>query len=210
MKIYTCAQMREREQAAAANGTPLLQLMENAGTAAAQNLMHRLPAAGCALMVCGKGNNGGDALVMARILAAQGWQSDIAFILGDTLSDLAETNRKRLSGIGGIRFIPENALSGSLKSRHYTVIVDAVFGTGFSGSLPEAAARTMRLLNQNTGSLKTALDIPTGLNGDTGEAAADSFRADLTYAFAALKPAHLSENGKALCGEIQCLNIGID
>lgn len=68
----------------------------------------------------------------------------------------------------------------------------------------------MRLLNQNTGSLKTALDIPTGLNGDTGEAAADSFRADLTYAFAALKPAHLSENGKTLCGEIQCLDIGID
>ena len=55
-----------------------------------------------------------------------------------------------------------------------------------------------------------ALDIPTGLNGDTGEAAADTFRANLTYAFAALKPAHASPAARQWCGEIVCLDIGID
>ena len=75
--------------------------------------------------------------------------------------------------------------------------------------LPAGIAAICRLLNQSDG-LKVALDIPTGLNCDTGEADADTFRADLTYTFAAYKPAHLGGNGKTYCGEIVCLDIGID
>ena len=94
-KIYTAAQMRERERAAVAAGTSFLQLMENAGQAAAADLLRRLPEPGRALLVCGKGNNGGDALVIARVLQQHGWQADIVLLLGTTLSDLAETNRQR-------------------------------------------------------------------------------------------------------------------
>ena len=87
MKTYTAAQMRQREQAAVDAGTSFEQLMENAGRAAAAELMRRLNTPGCALFVCGKGNNGGDALVMARIMQAQGWQADIFYAAGDTLSE---------------------------------------------------------------------------------------------------------------------------
>ena len=72
MKVYTAAQMREREQAAVDKGTSFDQLMENAGSSAARDLMQRHPQAGRALIVCGKGNNGGDGLVMARYMQAQG------------------------------------------------------------------------------------------------------------------------------------------
>ena len=85
MKVYTAAQMREREQAAVDKGTSFDQLMENAGSSAALDLMQRHPQAGRALIVCGKGNNGGDGLVMARYMQAQGWHIDILFHSEKTL-----------------------------------------------------------------------------------------------------------------------------
>ncbi|WP_225748191.1 NAD(P)H-hydrate epimerase [Eikenella sp. Marseille-P7795] len=207
-KIYTAAQMREREQAAVAAGSSFLQLMENAGQAAAADLLRRLPEPGRALLVCGKGNNGGDALVIARVLQQRGWQADIVLLLGEALSELAETNRRRLHGLAGIRFLPPQALPAAL-GQGYDLIIDGIFGTGFSGSLPPQAAECCRLLNQ-TAAYKVALDIPTGLNGDTAEATADTFHANLTYAFAAYKPAHASPAAQQWCGEIVCLDIGID
>ena len=208
LKIYTAAQMREREQAAVDAGTSFLQLMENAGQAAAADLLRRFPIPGRALLVCGKGNNGGDALVIARVLQQHGWQTDIVLLLGTVLSDLAETNRQRLQGLEGIRFLPAEALPAALE-QGYGLIIDGIFGTGFSGSLPPEAAECCRQINHAAG-YKVALDIPTGLNGDTGEAAADTFRANLTYAFAALKPAHAGPAARQWCGEIVCLDIGID
>ena len=208
MKIYTAAEMREHEQMAVDKGTTFEQLMESAGRAAAADLLRRRPQAGRVLIVCGKGNNGGDGLVMARILQAHGWRADILFAAGEKLSELAELNRGRLQGLDGIGLIAAEDLVGRLKTG-YDVIIEGIFGTGFGGRLPADIAAICRLLNQSDG-LKVALDIPTGLNCDTGEADADTFRADLTYTFAAYKPAHLGGSGKTYCGEIVCLDIGID
>lgn len=208
MKIYTAAQMREREQAAVDKGTTFEQLMENAGQAAAADLLRRFPEAGRALVVCGKGNNGGDGLVIARVLQEKGWRVDIAFVLGESLSPLAQLNRERLNALPNIEFICPDDLEGRLKNG-YELVIEGIFGTGFSGRLPDAVAAVCRMLNRTDG-FKTALDIPTGLDCDTGSADPDTFRADLTYAFAAYKPAHTSEAGRALCGETVCLDIGID
>ena len=208
MKIYPAAEMRRREQAAVDRGTSFEQLMENAGQAAAADLLRRLPVAGRALVVCGKGNNGGDGLVIARVLQAQGWRVDIAFVLGGDLSELAELNRRRLQDADGIGFISTDELPERLQ-QGYQLLIDGIFGTGFSGALPAAVAAVCRRLNAASG-LKVALDIPTGLDCDSGTTDADTFRADLTYAFAAYKPAHFSDTGKALCGETVCLDIGID
>ena len=208
MKVYTAAQMREREQAAVDKGTSFDQLMENAGSSAAQDLMQRYPQAGRALIVCGKGNNGGDGLVMARYMQAQGWHIDILFSLGENLSPLAQTNRERLNGLPHIEFITKQELECRLK-KGYDIIIEGIFGTGFSGALPTEIAALCSQLNHSNG-LKVALDIPTGLNCDTAEADPDTFRADLTYTFAAYKPAHLSESGKTYCQETVCLPIGID
>jgi len=170
--------------------------------------MQRHPQAGRALIVCGKGNNGGDGLVMARYMQAQGWHIDILFSLGENLSPLAQTNRERLNGLPHIELISVQELEGRLKNG-YDIIIEGIFGTGFSGALPTEIAALCRQLNHSDG-LKVALDIPTGLNCDTAEADPDTFRADLTYTFAAYKPAHLSESGKTYCQETVCLPIGID
>ena len=215
MKIYTAAEMREHEQMAVDKGTTFEQLMENAGQAAAADLLRRFPKAGRALIVCGKGNNGGDGLVIARVLSGHDWQVDVAFVLGDKLSSLAQLNQERLNHLDGVSFIRTNELEGRTTGRlrtlktGYDLVIEGIFGTGFSGALPETAAAVCRLLNQADG-FKIALDIPTGLNCDTGEADKDTFRADLTYAFAAYKPAHMTDAGKAYCGETVCLDIGIE
>ena len=205
MKIYTSAEMRRYEQAAVDSGTGFEQLMENAGQGAAADILKRHPQSGRALIVCGKGNNGGDGLVIARVLQQHGWKADIVFTLGDDISGLSSLNRSRLTGLSGIEFISPGELEGRLK-QPYDMVIEAIFGTGFSGSLPESVARICRLLNCSDG-LKIALDIPTGLNGNTGEADKDAFRADFTYTFAAYKQGHFSEAGKALCGEIVCIDI---
>ena len=215
MKIYTAAEMREHEQMAVDKGTTFEQLMENAGQAAAADLLRRFPKAGRALIVCGKGNNGGDGLVIARVLSEKDWQADVVFVLGDKLSPLAQLNHERLNHLDGVSFIRSDELEGRTTGRlrtlktGYDLVIEGIFGTGFSGALPETAAAVCRLLNQADG-FKIALDIPTGLNCDTGEADKDTFRADLTYAFAAYKPAHMTEAGKAYCGEAVCLDIGIE
>lgn len=215
MKIYTAAEMREHEQMAVDKGTTFEQLMENAGQAAAADLLRRFPKAGRALIVCGKGNNGGDGLVIARVLSEHDWQADVVFVLGDKLSPLAQLNRERLNHLDGVSFIRSDELEGRTTGRlrtlktGYGLVIEGIFGTGFSGALPETAAAVCRLLNQ-ADSFRIALDIPTGLNCDTGEADRDTFRADLTYAFAAYKPAHMTEAGKAYCGETVCLDIGIE
>ena len=176
MKVYTAAQMREHEQMAVDAGTSFEQLMENAGAAAAADLLRRHPVPARALVVCGKGNNGGDGLVMARLLQAEGWRCDVVFVLGSELSPLAETNRRRLLHLTGIGFIGAQALPAQLAQQRYEVIIEGIFGTGFTGRLPAAVADCCRLLNASDG-LKVALDMPTGLYGDTGDVDADVLRA---------------------------------
>ena len=145
---------------------------------------------------------------MARLLQAEGWRCDVVFVLGSELSPLAETNRRRLLNLAGISFIGVQALPAQLAQQRYDVLIEGIFGTGFAGRLPAAVAACCRLLNASDG-LKVALDMPTGLNGDTGDVDADVFRAELTYTFGAYKPAHLMDAGRAVCGEIVCLDIGI-
>lgn len=210
MKVYSARQMREAEQKAVAAGTSFEQLMENAGQAAAADVLRRCGRAQKALIVCGKGNNGGDGLVVARVLQQHGWQVDIALVCGHVLSDLAELNLRRLHGLPGITFLDEADLPGRLKTPDaYAVVIDAVFGTGFDGRLPQNAAAVCQALNASDG-LKIALDIPTGLNGDTAQCDAYTFNADITYAFGAYKPAHMNESAQAFCGEVVCLEIGIE
>lgn len=205
MKVYTSEQMREHERLAVEQGTSYRQLMENAGSAAAKDILSRYPQSGRALILCGKGNNAGDGLVIARLLQAEGWQIDIIFLLGNRLSELAELNYQLLQGLPAIRFCGAPCLSENI----YDIIIDGIFGTGFAGRIPAEIAATCRLANRAAG-VKIALDIPSGLNGDTAQADEDTFLADITYTFAAYKPAHLDPKGAGYCGEIVCLDIGID
>ena len=141
MKIYTAAEMREHEQMAVDKGTTFEQLMENAGQAAAADLLRRFPKAGRALIVCGKGNNGGDGLVIARVLSGHDWQVDVAFVLGDKLSSLAQLNRERLNHSDGVSFIRPDELEGRTTGRLRTLKSQFPVALGFHSIWKEGRSK---------------------------------------------------------------------
>ncbi|KGF32115.1 NAD(P)H-hydrate epimerase [Oligella urethralis] len=212
-KIYTAQQMRQAEKRAVKLGSSYEQLMENAGQAAAKDLLNRINEDKLAhpttvFIVCGKGNNGGDGLVIARVLAKAGISVKLLLVLGEHLSPLAELNLRRLDGLANIEKLSMDEFTAAVMQKGAKWIIDGVFGTGYQGDLPSPVAAVMQIANQAEAS-RIALDIPSGLNCDSGELANHSFKADLCYTFAAYKPAHIMQSGKAMCGEIVCLDIGI-
>ena len=196
--VYTVAQMRAWEDAAVTAGSSYATLMENAGARAAADLFSRFEAPQRLLVLCGKGTNGGDGLVLARHWAQAGWPAAVCLLLGENLSPLSAANLANLPP--SVQRLPPERLPES------DVVVDAVFGTGYSGELPAAVAMLMRQINRQSG-CKVALDMPSGINSDHGHIAADSFCAHITYAFQALKPAHRLPEVQAYCGDIVCLSI---
>ena len=183
-QVVTAAQMKAIEQAANESGLLYIQMMENAGRAAWAELAGRFPQPGRLLVVAGKGNNGGDGFVMARI-----------------------TNRELL------RTLPVTVLPAEQcpDSRGWNAVVDALYGTGFHGALRPAGQAACGLLNQSrvAGTFLLAVDLPSGVCADTGVAANGAVQADLTVAFDSRKPAHTAPEAAIFCGEVRLADIGI-
>ena len=208
-RIYTADEMKRAEQSVVDRGSSFEQLMESAGQGVAKDLLKRiadgkLERPQSVLILCGKGNNAGDGLVIARVLAEHEMAVNLMFLMGSELSELAQLNLERLEPLD-INIIDDK---NKLLDKSTDWIIDAVFGTGFVGLLPDNIADTMELVNKAE-AYRIALDVPTGLNCDSGELAKNTFKADLTYTFAAYKPAHCMDNSKTRCGEIICIDIGI-
>jgi len=163
------------------------------------------------LIFCGKGNNGGDGFVVARKLTEMGALVQLVLVEGDPKTVDAIKNRQICETMNipmiGLEEEKEKEIRHSLETAD--LIVDGIYGTGFHGELRESVRKITRMINQSKAAVY-ALDIPSGLNGDTGEADEDTVRADCTIVFHRLKPAHLDENSKGYCGEIICISIGID
>lgn len=204
MRICTAAQMREAEAAAVSAGTSYEALMENAGQKSAEKLLNGGLQTASVLILCGKGNNGGDGLVVARLLAQAGWNVQLALLCGVSLSPLSQLNFDRLSK--NVSILPIEKLKGEINT--VTYIIDAVFGTGFHGTLPLPIQEIFQTANRSKG-YRISLDIPSGLNCDTGEASPHTFRADQTYTFGAYKPALLMDTAKTYVGTVSCLDIGL-
>lgn len=205
MRICTAAQMREAEAAAVAAGTSYETLMENAGQKAAGEIQHLAASKPLKILIlCGKGNNGGDGLVIARALSEAGWAVQAAFLCGDELSPLSRLNWERLPE--AVQIITPEQLSAAIGNAAY--IVDGVFGIGFHGELPEAVQAVFELANRSK-TVRIALDLPSGMNCDTGEASPNTFQADYTYTFGAYKPALLMKETEPFCGQVERLEIGL-
>jgi NAD(P)H-hydrate epimerase len=200
--IFTINQTRAAEQAAVDAGSSFWQLMETAGTAAAQDLLKRPVNLQRYWILCGKGNNGGDGLVMARVLAQAGKHVTVSLMQGGVSSDLASQN---------LAALPDNVViqapAVALLLNHDCVI-DAVFGIGFEGALSEDLQAVFHALASRP-CLRVALDIPSGIHADSGHIAAHSFQADVCYAFHSLKPAHVLPDVQAHCGDIKVLDLGM-
>lgn len=205
--VVTAARMKAIEQAADAAGLSYLTMMENAGRAAWEALVRRFPAPGHLLVVTGKGNNGGDGFVMARLAAQAGWQVTVWLAEGEPKTPDAITNRELL------RKLPVTVQGAETRPdpQGWDAVVDAVYGTGFHGGLRPAGRAACDLLRQcrATGAFLLAVDLPSGVSADTGEAADGAVQADLTVAFDSRKPAHETPEAAAFCGEVLLADIGI-
>ncbi len=206
MTVYTAQEMKLAEERATAKGTSYAQLMENAGQGAAQWILTyfeihpQLPKT--ALLLCGKGNNAGDAFVIARILAQNGWAVEYLPLCGEEYSPLAKENLKKL---------PPSVNKVEIENANFAsaLLVDGVFGTGYQGQLPPSIASVFHTANQQSG-LRVALDIPSGLACDTGTASHNTFKADYTLTFGAFKPALLQPAANCYYGEVQLIPIGLE
>src|SRR4051812_35514 len=195
-EVLTTAEMAKADAYAVAHGVPSLTLMENAGRAVANAVAARFKP--CAVTVlCGPGNNGGDGFVVARLLDEFGFTVRVAHA-ADHKGDAKEMSA-RWKGTR-VALTPQ-ALEGA------RLVVDGLFGAGLSRPLGGPYAQVVAALNDLP---VVAIDVPSGLSGDTGQALGGVVvKAVSTVTFFRKKPGHLLLPGRALCGEILVADIGI-
>ena len=140
-RIVTAAQMKEIERAGDAHGLPYLQMMENAGLAAYAKLQKQFPHSGRLLVVCGKGNNGGDGFVIARTAAKDGWNVTVLLAEGEPKTADATRNFERLHSLP-VHICTDCSV---LEIQRFDAAVDALYGTGFHGELRPSGAHLHRL-----------------------------------------------------------------
>jgi ADP-dependent NAD(P)H-hydrate dehydratase / NAD(P)H-hydrate epimerase len=185
-------------------GIPSLQLMESAGEALAE-AVRDVARPGPVRVVCGKGNNGGDGLVAARLLAQTGFDVETVLLWpADELSDDAAANHGRLPDPA--RTVEHAEVATALEGSG--CIVDAIFGTGFDGSPLSPAKEAIEAMNES-GAPVVAADIASGVDGSTGEVGGVAACADVTVTFHAAKLGHRIAPGKRSTGELRVADIGI-
>lgn len=181
-------------------------LMEVAGSSAARSLLHQLQPGSHGVFLCGKGNNGGDALVVARYLAQHGIRITIVFVGGTDLSPDAAKNRELLQSIAdndsetSIAFY--NSWDDFDPGLHPDFIVDGMLGTGLDSELRGDFTGAVAWANDNPAPV-TAMDIPTGLHADHGAVMGSAVWASRTFAFGTLKQGFYLGKGPEVTGHIE-------
>lgn len=211
MYYATPKQMKEIESYSDSHGVSYRELMENAGAAAAEfvcKLAGRQDLSGGVLVLCGKGNNGGDGFVLARNLYSAGIAVNVVLTSGDPATELAGYEYCLL-GEDGIDVLNLNDNIDKVFSlfSSCSLIVDAVYGTGFHGELPPEIKACFSFAKRCRKPI-VALDTPSGGNCLTGEAEEDVLKCDYTITFGCIKTGMLCEPLRSLCGEITVADIG--
>lgn len=198
--LLTPSEMALADELAVKAGVASLTLMENAGQAVAYEVTQRFPIQPV-LVLCGPGNNGGDGIVVARLLDDRGWPVRVGLLgeKADLKGDAAVMARRWQGHIEPAR--PDMC-------RDFGLIVDALFGAGLSRDIEGDALALVEAMNANGGDI-VAVDIPTGIDGTTGETRGAAVRAALTVTFFRYKPGHLLHPGAGHCGELLLADIGI-
>jgi ADP-dependent NAD(P)H-hydrate dehydratase / NAD(P)H-hydrate epimerase len=198
--VLSIEQMSAADAGAAAAGVSGQALMENAGRSVADAIMARFAAAPV-IVLCGPGNNGGDGFVVARRLAQAGWAVRVA-LLGERERFKGDAAGAARGWQGAVVPVSPAALAGA------RLVVDALFGAGLTRPLEGPARDTIGALRQSRLPV-VAVDLPSGLHGDTGEILGDAAAAKLTVTFHRLKIGHLLLPGRTLLGEVVVGDIGI-
>lgn len=201
-------------------GMHSLVLMENAALGCVNWIEQRLPDESRqrhVWLLCGKGNNGGDGFAIARHLALNGWRCEILCAAEpERMSEDARRNFEIVRSVGGdpsTRFWSHADQLLELESPH--LILDCMLGTGASGPIRppfdgwlEIVRRVCSAAGERATPLKVAVDVPTGIDAETGSSS-QRFEADVTLTFVAHKPAMLLEGAGEIFGEVHVVSIGI-
>jgi NAD(P)H-hydrate epimerase len=187
---------------------PGLQLMETAGIRVVETILEHFDVVGKTVsVVCGKGNNGGDGFVVARLLHEKGVRPEIFLVgektqvRGDALVNLERVEK------AGLR-VDEISSPGQFRvSTDSTLIVDAIFGTGFSGPVKAPHDDIINSINARYAPV-VSVDAPSGLDGSTGQVANPTIKADITVTFGLPKLGQVVYPGKSYVGEFVIADVG--
>ncbi len=214
MLVYTCEQMRVIEENADVKGLSYVQMMENAGNACADRIHSVINGLGglskSVCILCGSGKNGGDGYVIARNLSDRGYS--VRLILVDGMPKAYESKMM-------YSYLEEKPVMVSDLEQNYascvsacmsgTAIVDCVYGIGFHGQLKDNIAEFFNDISKSRAK-KFSVDIPSGLEGNSGEINSQHFKTDYTLAITCYKPVHILKPACEECGIISLIDIGID
>lgn len=212
MKILTAAEMREVDRLTTARyRVPSLTLMENAGKSVADFIQTRFPnfTRRRIVVLCGKGNNGGDGFVVARYLRKMGAKPEVR-LFGDPreVKGDAAANLKRWKAASGKLQVDRPGKDIESKFTSDSIIVDALLGTGTRGTVEGRLREVIARINgRESGCAVVSVDIPSGLHADTGEAQGDVVVADYTVTFTAPKPGLFLGAGAEHTGELAVRDI---
>jgi NAD(P)H-hydrate epimerase len=211
MKIFSKAQIRQIEQNGFAQGIPSLRMMENAGAATAKCIRENFPEAKYphAVVLCGKGNNGGDGFVIARKLNESGYKVAVVLTHGRPSGEESSEMLTRL------RDLPINILSMDSDTERCAkiisgseLLVDAIFGIGFSGSADRNTSLIFKLMNASKAKI-VSVDIPSGVDADSAYVDGEAVRADITATPIGLKMAQVLYPAAEYSGVVKVVNIGL-
>jgi NAD(P)H-hydrate epimerase len=201
IELLTTQEMGQADGLTIKAGTPGLALMEAAGRAVADEVVRHSPDRGMVTVLCGPGNNGGDGFVAARLLEKQGYTIKLA-LLGtvEALKGDAAEMAARWEGV--MEPLAPSVVTGA------DIIVDAIFGAGLSRAIERIVAETIQAVNAS-GLPVIAVDVPSGIDGTSGEVRGVSIRATSTVTFFRAKLGHLLLPGRLHCGALRVADIGI-
>lgn len=201
IEILTPDEMAEADRRMIAAGSPGIELMERAGAAVARVAAERADGGRRIAVVCGPGNNGGDGFVAARLLQEQGFDVRLS-LLGAREKLIGDAAIAAWRWRGKVEAFGTNALANS------DLIIDALFGAGLSRNLTGDAKRAVEAINA-TGVPVVAVDLPSGIDGKSGQVRGAAVRAMHTVTFCRMKPAHLLMPGRIHAGKVTVADIGI-
>ena len=212
MRVVSAETMQDIDrQAIMEYGIPGLQLMESAGCRCVEEIIAEFSACRRSVVIAGKGNNGGDGFVIARLLGAKGWRVKVIILADrDQISGDAASNRDMLSD----SVLHYCTGAGQLSAQYgkdilqADVIVDALFGTGLRSTVSGIYLEAIELMNASARPI-VAVDIPSGIHGTSGLILGAAVRADSTVTFAFAKLGHVLYPGVEYTGRLVVADIGI-
>lgn len=208
--VVSNSEMKTAEENAVKGGVSLLQLMLNAGAICAETLEKHTDVKGkLFVIICGRGNNGGDGYVIAHKLRSFGAETAVIQMFGQPNSPCAMECYSFYKDTVSVLSLSENQEQAKNLLLNAFCIIDCVFGTGYHGDLPHDAYNLFDFINNEVHGVKVAVDIPSGVNSNTGEISPNAFKPHITLALGAIKQGMLNTRSYDFLGEVLLMDIGI-